>query len=389
MSQDSIWFATLSDVERSELESFSREQLQQTPDVLIVGGGIVGAAAAYELSQKGASVQLIEAGELGGRASGANAGGIWPDQQGIDYPACFRDLARRSRDLWGRLPARPGFDFDWRVNGFLTVDPMHWETSPNELAERLLFEGLSAQAVDAEQVRMLEPELRDGIVGGVHYPSEAHVHPVKALLSFVRAAQMTGATVTSQTRATAVRLKDNRVQAVETTAGTIHPGKVLAATGWIADWFADVVPTPPPLLPISGQMIATAPQPPLLNGVVLGQAIVFQLKTGQIVTGGNVVEGELQAPDESVSRQFAAAVAELLPALQGIPFTYAWTGARPTTPDHLPVIDQLPDIENMWTAAGHFKNGVLLAPLTGQLLAEWMIDGQPSLDLQPFRWDRF
>lgn len=389
MSLDSIWFETLTAAERAELEAFSQAEIIPTPDVLIVGGGIVGVAAAYALSERGVQVELIEAGTLGGLASGANAGGIWPDQQGIDYPVCFRDLARRSRDLWGRLPAREGFDFNWRVNGFLTVDPMHWENSPDELVDQLLSEGLSAQAVDGDQARMLEPQLREGLVGGVHYPSEAQIHPVKAVLSFARVAQKNGATIVSGTRATSMNLNGAHVESVETTSGTIHPGRVISACGWIADWFADSLPSPPPLLPVSGQMIATAPQPPLLSGTVLGRAIIFQLKTGEVVTGGNVVEGELSAPDETVAAEFATAAAELVPALQGVPFLRAWTGVRPGTPDLLPIIDRLPGVENMWMAAGHFKNGVLLAPITAALLTEWLIDGKPSLDLNPFRWERF
>jgi len=386
MSQDSIWFATLTSAEREELRSYERRDLLPTPDVLVVGGGIVGVATAYFLSEQGLSVQLIEAGTLTAAASGANVGGIWPDQQGIDYPESFRQLARRSRDLWGRLPARDGFDFDWRVNGFLTVDPMHWEDSAEDFAMRLLTGGLSAHAIDAEQVRMLEPNLREDIGDGVHYPSEAHVHPVKAALSFARASK---ANISTQTAALSVKVENGRVTAVETSAGVIHPGHVIAATGWVADWFADQAPSPPPLKPIGGQMIATDPQPPLLNGTVLGKAILCQLVTGEVITGGSVVEGEQAEIDEQVTEEFAAAAAELVPALENVKFTKAWTGSRPTTSDHLPILDRLPGVENFWLAAGHFKNGLLLAPITGQLMTEWITDGKPSSDLNEFRWDRF
>ena len=386
MPQDSIWFTTLTDAQRDELRSFADREPLRKPDVLVVGGGIVGTATAYALAQQGLEVQVVEAGTLCGLASGANAGGIWPDQQGIDYPVAFRNLARRSRDLWGKLPARDGFDLDWRVNGFLTVDPMHWDRSPDELAMHLLSEGLSAHAIDGEQVHLLEPHLRPGIEGGVHYPSEAHLHPVKAGLSFARASK---AHFLTETRVISVTVEGSRVTAVKTTAGTIHPGHVIAATGWIADWFADHAPAPPPLMPISGQLIATAPQAPLLNGTVLGKAIVFQLVTGEVVTGGNIVKGDVTEPEAAVTEEFATAARELVPALADVPFCHAWAGARPSTPDQLPILDRLPGIDNFLVAAGHFKNGVLLAPITGQLMAEWIIAGKPSLDHGPFRWDRY
>ena len=122
-SLDSIWFATLSAAQRRELDIGVEQEILSTPDVLIVGGGIIGLATAYFLADRGASVQLIEAGTIAGGASGANAGGIWPNDQGPAHPPGFQPLAFLSRDLWGRLSLRPGFDFDWRMNGVLNVDP--------------------------------------------------------------------------------------------------------------------------------------------------------------------------------------------------------------------------------------------------------------------------
>jgi len=108
---DSIWFATLSAAERTELESAAREPILKTPDVLVVGGGIIGLATAYFLAERGARVQLIEAETIASGASGANAGGIWPNDQGPSHTAGFQQLAFLSRDLWGRLVAAPRFRF--------------------------------------------------------------------------------------------------------------------------------------------------------------------------------------------------------------------------------------------------------------------------------------
>src|SRR5260221_13484944 len=109
MSADSVWFSTLSPAERHELDGMGQSHLAKTPDVLVVGGGIIGLSVAYFLAEGGARVQLIEAGRIAAGASGANAGGIWPNDQGPLHAAGFQPFAFLSRDLWGRLSLRPDF----------------------------------------------------------------------------------------------------------------------------------------------------------------------------------------------------------------------------------------------------------------------------------------
>ena len=194
-SINSIWFATLSQAERRELEVDTRDAILKAPDVLVVGGGIIGLATAYFLADRGASVQLIEAGSIASGASGANAGGIWPNDQGPSHSAGFQPLAFLSRDLWGRLSLRPGFDFDWRVNGFLNVNPEKFVPSAAEYAATSQEQGYTVHTVDAGQIAMLEPALKPGLIAGLHFPSEAHVHPVKAAAAFARAARGKGANI--------------------------------------------------------------------------------------------------------------------------------------------------------------------------------------------------
>src|SRR5262249_7606416 len=154
--------------------------LQHAPDALIVGRGIIGLAAAYFLADRGARVQVIEAETIASGASGANAGGIWPNDQGPLHPTGFQQLAFLSRDLWGRLSLCADFDFDWRVNGLLNVNSEKFTPSAAACAARCQEEGYTVHAVDAGQIALLEPHLRPGLDYGLHFPSEAHLHPVKA-----------------------------------------------------------------------------------------------------------------------------------------------------------------------------------------------------------------
>jgi glycine oxidase len=385
---DSIWFATLSAADRTELESTGHQPILKTPDVLVVGGGVIGLATAYFLAERGARVQLIEVETIASGASGANAGGIWPNDQGPSHTAGFQQLAFLSRDLWGRLSLRPDFDFDWRVNGLLNVDPEKFAPSATECAARYQEQGYTVHAVDGGQIALLEPNLKPGFGAGLHCPSEAHVHPVKAALSFVRAARRKGANIATGIAAKSFAHEGGRLLSVETTAGRIEPRFVVSATGWTAEWLRAQLPALPSLRPVSGQLISSAPLPPLLKGSVVGKFIVLQLPSGEIVTGGNLLESESVTPDPTLSARFAEAARELIPKLRDVVFPRAWCGRRPATLDGLPLIDRAPGFDNLFLAAGHYRNGVLLAPATGKLLSEWILSGtQPEL-LAPFDAER-
>jgi glycine/D-amino acid oxidase-like deaminating enzyme len=294
-----------------------------------------------------------------------------------------------SRDLWGRLSLRPGFDFDWRVNGFLNVNPEKFAPSAPECAARSQEQGYTVHAVDGGQIALLEPALKPGLVAGLHFPSEAHVHPVKAAVSFVRAARRQGVNISAGVAAKTIVVRAGRVASVETTAGQCTPKHVVSATGWTADWLRRTQAGLTPLRAVSGQLISTDPLPPLLRGAVGGKFIVLQLRSGEIVTGGNLLESESITPDPNLSFQFAEAARELMPQLRDVAFTRAWCGRRPTTPDGLPVIDRAPGFDNLFLACGHYRNGVLLAPATGKLVSEWISTGTAPAELAPFKADRF
>lgn len=383
MQNESIWLATLSAAERQELQSPADRVPLTNPDLLVIGGGLVGLAVAYYAADAGMSVQLISAGTLADGASGTNAGGIWPNDQGLAHPDSFQSLAFQSRDLWGRLSLQPGFNIDWRVNGFLNVNPAKFPPDAETFARAAQERGFTVTPVDETQIRLLEPHLRPGLTQGLHMPSEAHLHPVKAALSLARGARRKKAAITTGVKAT--RIVRNGVQAttVETTAGTITAKNIVVATGWQLDCVKDLLPKALPLRPVKGQMLATDPQPPLLKSSINGDAILIQLKTGEVIVGASVVESVSLDPDPQVSDQFIAAARSMCPALRDVPFRRVWCGLRPASPDGLPIIDRLPGCDNVWLCCGHFRNGVLLAPISGKLLTSWISSGERPEDLLP------
>jgi glycine oxidase len=384
-----VWFATLSPAERAELAVGRGEIVHRAPDLLVVGGGIIGLATTFFAAERGLRVQLIEAGGLAGGATGASAGGIWPNDPGPAGAEALQPLAFESRDLWGRLSLRPQFDFDWRVNGFLNVNAERIGPSVAETAARLHEQGNAVQDVDAEQIARLEPNLRPDLKYGLHLPSDAHLHPVKAALSFARAARRLGAGVNPDVEARALTRQGGKIAAVETSVGPIAAKHIVAATGWSAGWLGDAIGPPPPLRPVSGQMIATGPLPPLVRSAVSGEFIILQLRSGEIISGGSLLESDCLTPDDALSERIARAARDLAPALRDVPFIRAWCGIRPGTPDGLPIIDRASAADNLWLASGHFRNGLLLAPATGKHLTDWIATGTTPDVLAPFRSNRF
>lgn len=385
----SLWFQTLTDAERRELDALDAAAPFDSADVVIVGGGLIGLAAGYFAALRGLRVQVLEAGGLCGGASGANAGGVCPNVGATLLPPAYLPLARTGRDLWGRLSVRPGFSFDWRVNGFLAIDPEHWRPSLREFLAEAHERGLTLHEIDGEQVRRLEPQLAGDVDVAIHYPSEATLHPVKAALSFARAIRGGGGRVTTGVRVEGLDVQGTQVVEARTVRGAIRGQHFIAATGWESDWLRDLLQEALPLRPCGGQFIATDPVAPLLGRPVAGRYLMFQLRSGEVVTGGNLVEEALSAADPEVTREMAESARRLVPALAGVAFPHAWCGNRPTTPDGLPIVDRVPGVDNLTVVCGHYKKGVLLAPVCGELVARWVAEGTRPMELEALSWGRF
>ncbi len=396
----SVWWNRLTDRERAEIAELTGSPPATAPDLLVVGAGLVGLCTAWYAADRGLSVVVIDAGDALGEASGASFGGVWPNELGSmldlpdDSPAAeaFQELAFSSRDLWGRLSVRPGFEIDWQVNGFLQVDAQRLQPTAEAFTERALNRGYSLAECDAEQVATLEPALAPCPHGGVRYPSEARLNPLKAGLALIRGIRQKGGRVV--THAAARSLQTNSVGdqlevVVETptAAITIRPKAVVAASGANLSWLgerANLVP----VRPTTSEAVATGPVAPLLTSTIGGRFLVQQLRTGEVIAGGTTVEGRLDQPRPATIQEIIAATRQLIPALANVEFPSAWCGARSSTPDGQPILDLVPGTRRVWLAVGHHRAGILLATGTGRLLADWIADDQaPGIDA--FRLARF
>ncbi|AWS42439.1 FAD-binding oxidoreductase [Streptosporangium sp. 'caverna'] len=377
------------------------------PDVVVVGAGIVGAACAYYAARAGLDVVVVDRGAVAGGTTGAGEGNVLVSDK---EPGPELDLALLSNRLWRDLASSgPGDGFEFESKGGLVVA----ETGEvlGALTSLAANQRLEHTVVASDELGDYEPHLTRDLAGGVFYPQDAQVQPMLAAARLIRqgaerfgqSALMlrTGVTVTGFVR------DGDRVTGVTTDQGDILAGAVVNAAGTWGGEIAALAGVRVPVLPRRGFILVTEPlERPLIRHKVYTAAYVTDvasdsegLETSAVVEGtpaGPVLIGasrERVGFDRTVSipvlERLAAQAVALFPALAERRVIRAYCGFRPYCPDHLPVIGEDPRAPGLYHACGHEGAGIGLAPATGHLIAQALIDDRLDLDLRPFRPDRF
>jgi glycine oxidase len=357
------------------------------PDVAIVGGGVIGLSLAREASSRGLDVVLIERGRTGEEASSA-AAGLLSAQSDATAASPFFDLARESRDLYPSwveaLRQETGLDAGWRRTGVLRVggagsfDRFLWQREA----------GLPLEQVDRREIaRLSAGRAADSFDEGVFFEADAIVDSRLIVRALRRSLELRGVTVLEGTGATKFLLESGACRGVETSGGAVRAGRVVDAAGaWAA--FDPALPFAVAVEPVRGQMVALADDGAFPTVLESEDVYLVPRADGRILAGATVERAGFckEVTAAGVAHLLSAAIA-LAPSLERARVAGAWAGLRPGTPDGLPLLGESP-IPGLLLAAGHFRNGVLLAPITALLLAD-LLSGAPSRDLSPFSPDRF
>jgi glycine oxidase len=369
-----IWRDRLTAEERAQLGRGPGVISEPRPDVLVVGGGIAGVATAAACHQAGlGSVQLIEAGRLGSGATGGAAGLLTPEIHEWSDPEPFVELARASLKLWGELERTwPGgvglIELDWIG---LAPDPDGF--APHQRPE--------VEWLDHDQIAELVPGLAHPMAGAL-IRRQARVNPLRSLARLAMALPA----VATGTAATSVTVEGGRVTRVATTAGDIVPGAVVFATGLPP--MLDGLSMDLPASRIKGHLLVTEPSPVRLPGTVA--PVATQLDDGRLLVGGTFDTGdETPAVCQDVIDSILAALYATLPVVRGLPAAYRWYCFRPRHPDGLPVIDRIAGLDNAWLTSGHFRTGILMAPVTARTLTQWISAGRPPPGVAALSSERF
>jgi glycine/D-amino acid oxidase-like deaminating enzyme len=362
---DSIWFETISDDDRALLQT--SDPAPAAAEVLILGAGLIGLATAYYLCEAGVSdiVVLDRHPPLSG-ASGANAGGLWFAQQSPELGPLV-PLAHASSRLYDDLPSALGVDIDLHRCGLLQL-----LDGPRDPVAAVRQNGFRARLLAPDEVQSLEPALASAPHGAVFYPDEGQVNPVKLGVALIRRLRVQGVRI-------AFLQNEPNFGVKVITSGAWTP-QVTAALGWT-----------PPIRPLRGQLLATAPLPATLRHTILGPRFYYwQLVQGHVAGGGTVEDvGFTPGTDPTDLGAIRVEMNSLFPALASVPTACAWSGFRPFCEDLRPVIGRVPGRDRVFVAAGHFKKGVMLAPVTGKILADLITTGCTDLPIDAVNPARF
>jgi glycine oxidase len=364
------------------------ESVDRTADVLIVGGGIVGCAAARELALAGRKVLVIERAEVGSGASGA-AGGMLSPQTDARAPGPLLDFGLQARreypGLVDELRAETGIDPGYRARGTLAVAFTAGELRDlEEVAAWQASAGLPVERVPDGGLASLEPSLGPAAAGGVFFPADNQVDNVQLVRALAASAARRGARFLFGRAAGAIVASGGRFEGLMLEGERLSaPLAVIAAGCWSGG--IEGLPEQPSLHPVRGQMVQleTSPGTPS-RALLAGEHYLVPRGDGRVVAGSTQERVGFRSGVTAggIGAILTAAVA-LVPSLGGAAIRETWSGLRPGTPDGLPVIGAS-TLAGLFYATGHFRSGILLGPLTGRIVREMIVTGRSSVPVDAF-----
>ena len=365
-------------------------------DVVVLGGGIIGAAIAEELARRRSRVCVIERGSVGCEASKA-AAGILSAQMDVERPGPFFDLCQTARRLypaWIRHLERVsklnvGFD----VSGVLYVTRTRAQT--RQMDARMhwqLRQGLPVECLASAQIARREPAIAGHqFQAGFLFPAEGQVDNARLMDALALACRRAGVTVFERTEVRQLIIRRNRVASVETNRFSCSGSVVVNCLGSWAQ-LGGLRALTLPVVPAKGQMLCfAAPCGMFQRPVMSHDAYGVQRRDGRLIVGSTV---EFAGYDKRLTFDGMHTILSgfrrmVDPALMAqCPLLETWVGLRPCSRDQMPIIGQT-SIGGLLAATGHFRHGILLAPVTAKAVADVILTGHSAIDLAPFSPDRF
>jgi glycine oxidase len=346
-------------------------------DVIIVGGGIIGLSLSIELRKKGTSVLVVERGEPGREASYA-AGGTLVDYQ-LETPAALQTLASASARLY------PEFAHDVEIESGIRVDLRDNGTILFPTPAQASHPVLATSA--PESISELEPALASS-ERSAFYLHERSVDPRALSSAAWRAAKHRGVDFSSGDEVTAVIVSNGRVAGVTTTRTSFRSPKVVNCAGaWSGHFGPHIFPT----RPVKGQMLCLIMQPRELIKHVIRTPDVYLIprSDGRLLVGASIEEaGFDKRTDVATIKRLHNSALALVAELRNAKILESWAGLRPGTPDSLPILGAT-EMPGYYVATGHFRDGILLAPITARVMAEVITESDCQYNLTPFSPSRF
>jgi glycine oxidase len=369
----------------------------ETAQVLIVGGGVIGLSLARELKRSGAErVIVLEKGRLGQESSWAAAGMLGPQAEAASADDFF-GMCAESRDLYPRFASdlleETGVDIELDTNGtlYLSFD----NATSEELRDRYKWQteaGLEVEALTREEIIDVEPNVSQSVQLGLYFPNDWQVENRRLLFALTRYAELAGIDICENSEVTDVIIEGSRAVGVRTVEGEIQADTIILAAGaWTSLINIGKRRSPFELRPIRGQIISFEPPEPLLSRVIYSKSgYLVPRKDGRLLAGSTTEDvGFEKSTTESAEHELRKIAAQIAPSIDDLKIADHWAGLRPFADDALPVIGAIPDVGGLLIASAHYRNGILLAPLTAKIVAAAILCGEGSEYFSHFGPGRF
>jgi glycine oxidase len=366
-------------------------------DVLIIGGGVIGLSIARELHKSGVKkITLLEKSSVGQESSWAAAGMLGPQAE-TDEAGTFFEMCSESRDLYpafaGELLDETGVDIELDRTGTLCL--AFSEKDSEELHARYEWQkkaGLDVEHLSADDVRRAEPFISPDVREALFFPTDWQVENRKLLIALRRYAELNDIEIREGVQVERLIVESNEVVGAEAGRERFLADRTLLATGaWSSFIQLGDAAMPVKVEPVRGQIIAFQPEQKLLRHVIYSSNGYLVPRTDGRILAGSTSEnvGFDKSTTDIAGGQLWEMACEIAPGLASSQITDHWAGLRPFAADGLPVLGEIAGVDGLLIATAHYRNGILLAPLTAKLVASKLIGNVDSRYLGEFGPDRF
>ncbi len=370
--------------------------MAQQSDIVVIGGGIIGLAVARRLCLSGCRVTVLEQSRIGRGASWAAAGMLAPHCE-FDEPNPYFDLCRAGLKCYAgfieALTEETGCSIDYNTTGMIYPALSNGEQSRLEdRYDRHHLSGIPVERLTAREATRLEPNLSNGVHMALRYPADHQVENRDVVSALARSVQLNGGVIREGVTARKIVHDGDRVAGIGTTDGIWNTSKLVNAMGCRARYLEGVAPAHRvPVRPVRGQILSlrAGADPPFRHTIYTGGVYLVPRADGRLVVGATVEEAGFR--DEvtvgGVMHLLQGAL-ELAPGLKTYPLESTWSGLRPVAKDGWPVLGAT-GTPGLYAASGHGRNGILLAPLTADLISEAILYDRVPPIMKPFLPTRF
>ncbi len=385
--------------------------LPRQAEVVVIGGGVVGAACAMTLAKQGVDVCLLERDDIGAGTTRAAAAAALLQTKTSPVKLA---LASRSLKMLFQFYQETERSFEFAHTGSLLAACNETELIVvKDMVSKLQQLGLEVSYVDGDEARRMMPVIGPQVIGASYSPVDAKINPLELVTSYVRAAQSFGARIFTFTPVTGVETFGERIEAVITGRGRIHTATVVDAAGvWTAE-LGEKIGVSIPVVPLKGELLVTEACPPQMRGTLIAASYLLsktsleKSKDGESpkrsvgitlvqVDHGNFIVGSTRQVAGFDRRSSYAGVSEMCrqlvqiaPQVANLHLIRSYAGLRPITPDGMPVISRAPGLPGFIVAAGHGGDGLILSAITAEMVADIYFGRVDAADLAPYDLCRF